>query len=71
MMKSLGMRVSALGVAEVYRDFLDVFVLDAVDARQASKVEALGMRVVVTDTIMTSMARKKALARVVVGALGL
>jgi len=71
MMKSLGMRVSALGVAEVYRDFLDVFVLDAVDARQASKIEALGMRVVVTDTIMTSMARKKALARVVVGALGL
>jgi len=71
MMKSLGMRVSAAGVAEVYRDFVDVFVLDRVDARQAAKVEALGMRVVVTDTIMTSLARKTALARVVVGALGL
>lgn len=66
MMKSLGMRVSALGVAELYRDFADVFVLDQVDANQAAKVEALGMRVVVTDTIMTSMARKKALARVVI-----
>jgi LPPG:FO 2-phospho-L-lactate transferase len=67
MMKSLGMRVSALGVAELYRDFVDVFILDQVDASQAAKVEALGMRVVVTDTIMTSMAKKKALARVVAG----
>jgi len=63
MMKSLGMRVSALGVAELYRDFVDVFILDQVDAGQAAKVEALGMRVVVTDTIMTSIAKKKALAR--------
>jgi LPPG:FO 2-phospho-L-lactate transferase len=67
MMKSLGMRVSALGVAELYRDFVDVFILDEVDASQAAKVEALGMRVVVTDTIMTSMAKKKALARTAAG----
>jgi LPPG:FO 2-phospho-L-lactate transferase len=67
MMKSLGMRVSALGVAELYRDFVDVFILDQVDARQAAKVEALGMRVVVTDTLMTSMAKKRALARAAVG----
>ena len=67
MMKSLGMRVSALGVAELYRDFVDVFILDQVDAGQAAKVEALGIRVVVTDTIMTSMAKKKALARAAVG----
>jgi LPPG:FO 2-phospho-L-lactate transferase len=71
MMKSLGMRVSAFGVAELYRDFVDVFILDQVDASQAAKVEALGMRVVVTDTIMTSTARKKALARVVAGSLQL
>jgi LPPG:FO 2-phospho-L-lactate transferase len=65
MMKSLGMRVSALGVAELYRDFVDVFILDREDASQAAKVEALGMRVAVTDTIMASLARKTALARVV------
>jgi LPPG:FO 2-phospho-L-lactate transferase len=67
MMKSLGMRVSALGVAELYRDFVNVFILDQVDASQAAKVEALGMRVVITDTIMTSMAKKKALARAAAG----
>jgi LPPG:FO 2-phospho-L-lactate transferase len=69
MMKSLGMRVSALGVAELYRDFVDVFVLDRADAAQAAGVEKLGMRAVVTDTIMTGIARKKALARAVVAAL--
>src|SRR6202040_339125 len=53
MMKSLGMRVSALGVAELYQDLVDVFVLDNEDAAQAPKVEALGIRAVVTDTIMT------------------
>jgi LPPG:FO 2-phospho-L-lactate transferase len=67
MMKSLGMRVSALGVAELYRDFVNVFILDQVDASQAAKVEALGMHVVITDTIMTSMAKKKALARAAAG----
>jgi len=71
MMKSLGMRVSALGVAEVYRDLVDVFILDHVDASQAAKVEALGIRPIVTDTIMTSMAKKKSLGRVVAGSLRL
>jgi len=70
MMKSMGLRPSALQVAELYRDFLDVFVLDRVDQRLAPKIEALGMRVVVTNTIMTGLAEKKALARVVVQALG-
>lgn len=70
MMTSMGLRPSALQVAELYRDFLDVFVLDRVDQRLAPKIEALGMRVVVTNTIMTGLAEKKALARVVVQALG-
>lgn len=71
MMKSLGMRVSAVGVAEMYRDFVDVFVLDSIDERHAAKVEALGMRAVITDTIMTSLGRKTGLARVVAEALGI
>jgi hypothetical protein len=33
-------------------------------------VEALGMRAVVTNTIMRGLREKKALARVVAGALG-
>ncbi len=69
MMKSLGKPVSALGVAGLYRDFVKVFVLDRVDARQAPKIEALGMRAVVTNTIMTGLREKKALAKAVLAAL--
>ena len=69
MMRSLGMKVSALGVAELYRGLVDVFVLDRADARLAGEVEALGLRAVVTNTIMSGLAEKKALARVVVKAL--
>jgi LPPG:FO 2-phospho-L-lactate transferase len=70
MMRSMGLRPSALQVAELYRDFLDVFVLDRLDESLAPRIEALGMRAVVTNTIMTGLTEKKALARVVVQALG-
>jgi LPPG:FO 2-phospho-L-lactate transferase len=69
MMKSLGKPVSAVGVAELYRDFVNVFVLDQVDRRQAPRIEALGMRPVVTNTIMTGLREKKALAKAVLTAL--
>jgi LPPG:FO 2-phospho-L-lactate transferase len=65
MMKSMGLRPSALQVAELYRDFLDVFVLDRLDESLAPRIEALGMRAVVTNTIMTGLAEKKALAKVI------
>jgi LPPG:FO 2-phospho-L-lactate transferase len=71
MMRSLGKPVSAAGVAELYRDFVNVFILDQADARFASKVEALEMRPVVTDTVMRGLPEKKALARVTLEALGL
>lgn len=69
MMKSMGMRPCAAQVAELYGDFLDVFVLDRTDARQAEQVKALGMRPVVTNTIMRGLREKKALARAVLEAL--
>jgi LPPG:FO 2-phospho-L-lactate transferase len=63
MLRGLGIEVSARGVAERYRDLVDVFVLDREDRQLASPIEKLGMKVVVTDTIMTGLAQKKALAR--------
>ncbi len=71
MMKSMGHSASAAGVAKLYRDFADVFVLDHVDAGLAPAVEALGMRAVVTNTIMTCVPQRKALARAVLRAVGL
>ena len=71
MMRGMGMKVSALGVAELYRGLVDVFVLDRTDRELAPAVEALGMRAVVTNTIMSRTAQKKALARAAIRILGI
>lgn len=69
MMTTLGYEVSALGVARIYRGLIDVFVLDEQDRALAPDVEALGMRAVVTDTMMTSPERKAELASDVLAAV--
>jgi LPPG:FO 2-phospho-L-lactate transferase len=71
MLRGLGREVSAVGVAEGYRGLVDAFVLDAADAPLAPRVEALGMRAIVADTIMRGPAEKAALARTALEALGL
>jgi LPPG:FO 2-phospho-L-lactate transferase len=65
MMKSMNLKASAAEVAKLYVDFCGVFVLDAVDRRQAEQVAALEMRPVVTNTVMKGLRERKALARVV------
>ncbi|MFN0145529.1 MAG: 2-phospho-L-lactate transferase [Dehalococcoidia bacterium] len=62
MLQTLGHEVSATGVARIYRDFIDVMVIDEQDRALAPEVEALGLRCLVTDTIMSSDAKKAALA---------
>jgi len=70
MLRGLGHEVSPLGVARLYRDCVGVFVLDQADGRYREPIEKLGMRAVVTDTIMSSPARAARLAEVVLKALG-
>lgn len=71
MLRALGHEGSALGVARLYAGLIDCFVLDVIDAALAPAVEALGMRVHVTDTMMTSAARKVELAREVLASVGI
>jgi LPPG:FO 2-phospho-L-lactate transferase len=54
LMRGLGMDVSCLGVARAYAPFCGTIVVDAVDERHAAAIEAEGLHVVVTDTIMRS-----------------
>lgn len=68
MLRSLGHEVSAVGVAACYRGVIDIMVIDEQDRNLAPRVEALGMRCVVTDTIMADDERKVRLARTVVEA---
>ena len=70
MLASLGHEATALGVARLYADILDVFVLDTVDAALAPDVEALGLRPLVTDTVMEDDASRGRLAVEVLRALG-
>jgi LPPG:FO 2-phospho-L-lactate transferase len=69
MLRALGHQASALGVARLYRDLCAVFVLDNADRRAAAAVEKLGIRAVVTDTIMADETRSARLADVVLHAL--
>ena len=62
LMEQLGLVPSAFEVARHYRGLLRGFVLDRVDAGQAEAVRALGMAVLVTDTVMTDVASKQRLA---------
>ena len=63
MLASLGHEASALGVARILADTIDGFVLDTVDAGLAPAIEALGMKTLTTDTIMSDDAARTRLAR--------
>jgi len=63
LMKALGLEVSAYSVAYLYRDFLDVFILDVLDKEEKEKIERLGIRAVTTNTIMKRLEDKVRLAR--------
>lgn len=62
LMAAAGYEVSARGVAQCYRDVADVLVIDDVDAALADDIRALGLDVVVADTIMRGPAEKRQLA---------
>lgn len=70
MLVSLGHDPSALGVARLHADLADVFVLDTLDAALRPEVERLGLRVAVTDTVMTDDATRIRVAREVLAAAG-
>jgi LPPG:FO 2-phospho-L-lactate transferase len=65
LLRGLGLDVSAYGVAELYSDFLDAFVIDTKDEGEKNKIELLGLDVKVTNTIMKSLHDKVSLARTV------
>jgi LPPG:FO 2-phospho-L-lactate transferase len=68
LLRELGHESSALGVARLYEGLVGTFVIDERDGSLASSVERLGMRCVVTDTMMIDRSRAAALARAIVDA---
>ncbi len=70
MLVSLGHESSARGVARMYRDLASAFVLDTVDAAAEPEIAALGLRTLVTDTIMADADGRARLARAVLDFAG-
>lgn len=68
LMEGLDLEVSPVGVAELYRELVDVFVLDITDEARSADVEALGMRAVALDTLMRSPEDAVRLAKAVLDA---
>ncbi len=66
MLASLGHEVSAAGVAAMYRGLVDGMVIDRVDEGERAGVEALGMQVLATDSVMRGAQDRARLAREVV-----
>ncbi len=62
MLESLGETSSAAGVAARYRGAIDGFVMDDIDRALGPEIEALGVRALVTDTIMSDDAGRSRLA---------
>jgi len=69
LLRGTGTEVSALGVAGLYDDWVDAFVLDRVDAALEADIAALGYRTAVTETLMKTREVSAALARTALGLL--
>lgn len=70
MMADLGYEVSARGVAGMYADIADIFILDRRDEALAGEVERLGMKTVITDTVMSDAGKRTELAGTTLAAIG-
>jgi LPPG:FO 2-phospho-L-lactate transferase len=68
LMAALGFAVSIAGVAEFYGDFLDLLVVDSLDAPAAEQLRQTGIHVHCTPAIMSKVEDRIALAKSVVEA---
>lgn len=67
-MATQGLEVSIAGVAECYRDFLDLLVVDSEDAAGAQKLSEAGIRVHCAPIIMRRNEDRVALAKTTIEA---
>lgn len=66
MMQEMQMQVSAVAVAEHYRDFASHFVIDCTDIENKNTIAQLGLDVLVTKTLMKTDHDKQDLAQAII-----
>lgn len=66
LMAELGYEISPVGIAKYYEDLVDGIILDAVDSHLCERIGRLGIRAKSCPTLMSTLAQKTRLARVVI-----
>lgn len=69
MMEAVGLEASCIGVADAYRDFIHVIVIDFADQASIPDIEALEVEPIPAQTLMRGVPQAKALAKKVLEAL--
>ena len=68
-MEALNVEVSSVGVAQLYKDFLDNIVIDDKDSSLNSQLKQIVNKVTITNTIMNSLDAKKNLAQIIIDSI--
>jgi LPPG:FO 2-phospho-L-lactate transferase len=66
-MAALGYDTSCVGVAEIYKEFIDKFIMDVEDGEYKEKIEKLISEIMITNTNMKTIDDKVKLARIILG----
>ena len=70
LLRAIGCEVSARGVAGLYREIADAFLLDRVDEGQLPEIEAMGLRAAARDTLMVDRSASARVARAALELIG-
>ena len=68
-MNALDIEVSSVGVASLYKDFLDTMVIDNEDEDKKTEVNQIVNKVIITNTIMNNLDAKKNLAEIIIDSI--
>jgi LPPG:FO 2-phospho-L-lactate transferase len=68
-MKALDIEVSSVGVADLYKDFLDNIVIDDKDSNLEPQLKQIINKVTITNTIMNNLGVKKNLAQIIIDSI--
>jgi len=68
-MKALDIDVSSVGVATLYKDFLDNIVIDNEDVNLEQELNQIINKVTITNTIMNNLGVKKNLAQLIIDSI--
>ncbi len=65
LMRGLNYQTNCAGVAEIYKDFCDIFIIHETDEKYKEEIEKMGMTVYAQDVLLDSLEKKRNLIRFV------